>query len=159
MTAHVTSNTDKVYPCVMCGSESANIIREGADPRLKCNNSRCNFMYNASDSTAAQEQGTIPDGLPELQAAPDPAANPRTVVDKEVVSQDHPTKGPTEYASEAAKLPRTITHLIIAKDRYGYDFCNKKNLNAKLLSWSAAGKTFDLYELTPKKVSAKIDIT
>lgn len=140
------SNTDKVYPCTMCGSEG-NIIREGTNPRLKCN--VCNFMYDASDSQAAVEQGTIPDGIPDVVES--------TAIE-EFLSKPVKVFPESIQAPTNTKLPRTLHYVIVSRDRTEYEFSNSRDVKKRVLQWSASSKSFEVFELIPKAVSAKIEI-
>lgn len=149
--AHITPNTDKDLPCVSCGGPG-NIIREGADPRLKC--LRCNFLYNGSDSEAAKEAGNIPDGPPVIPDTTLPKVDRNLrepITDLPKVSQEIPP-------SSLAKIPRTPSYVFISKDRTGVEFATKKTLKQIALRWETQGRTFDCFELNPKKVSAKVTI-
>lgn len=153
--AHFISNTDKTYPCVQCGSESANIVREGVDPRMKC--TRCNFMYNASDSIAAKEAGEIPNEAAYTPPAePEPDTNPRRP--REEPTRDAANSTPSRVR-EAATVPRSPSYVFISKTRDRTEFATKKNVKQIAMRWQYEGVKFDLFELQPKAVSAKVDIT
>lgn len=133
------SNTDKEYPCIFCGS-SGNIIREGANPRIKCNS--CNGLYDGQDSLNAKEAGMIPDGLPELKEEP---YNPL----------DH--KLPDVIETNSGNVPKSPSHFFVSKSRNRFEFCTKRDFKKTALKWEQEG-SYDCFELVPKKISAKIDI-
>lgn len=151
----IIRNTDKSYPCVHCGSEQSSIIRE--DPkgdqraaRVKCND--CNGTYVAGDSIDAQAAGAIPDGPPNLPPVPE---------------YDEPMPAPDEVIIEEApkvqqevdrKIPRIPSYVFISKDRLTTEFSTKKSFRKTLLKWETSTEKFDVFELTPKSFSIKIDI-
>lgn len=163
MLVHQTSNTEKSYPCIHCGSESANIVREGDDPRLKCN--QCNGMYQASQSIALQEAG----GLPEPH---EPTAEEKLRADKAKKMEE---REPIEKTRETAKaeqstdeqdyqrverrpgIPRTPNFVLITKDRKDFRFVTQKDLKKVVLEFEAREKKYDVYQLTPKQASVKVD--
>lgn len=146
-------NTDKEYPCTNCGSINSNIVREGANPRLKC--SDCNFMFNGSDSLAAKEAGAIPDGPPEIQ---EPFI-PEPPVEAERSSADVPTvNGGTGTGEASIKVPRTPSHVFIAKRRDKVEFCTKKDLKRVAVKWQYENIPHDVFELLPKTIRAKVEI-
>ena len=143
-------NTDKEYPCLNCG-QLGNVIREGPTPsetRIKCNS--CGFMYNASDSIAAKEQGAIPDGPPDITPEPAPEKKPITpYVGLKKAGEPLPI----------GKIPRTPSFVLVSKDRTKTEFATKKSLRQLVLKWEYESISFDVFELTPKAVSTKVDIT
>lgn len=159
-TVHMFKNTEKSIPCTNCGSEHTSVIREAPsaeDKKLKC--LRCNFLFTEADSLGAQSAGSIPDGPPELDPQQEITQNWIKEGKKSPEDEVSTGRGPgNNLIGKTIPLPRTITHIIISKDRFGYDFCNKRTLKKTILSWEHAGKKYDVFELHPKKVSAKIDI-
>lgn len=157
--AHIMRNTDKDYPCTQCGS-AGNIVREGPDPRLKC--SSCNFMYDASVSLEAQKAGAIPDGLPEEIREATAVDNPRRA--NEASDQTRDARGSSGVAAKgvhsavSVKVPRSPSYCILSKDRKSFEFTTKKDFKQKLLRWIADDRKYDVFELHPKSVAAKIDI-
>lgn len=154
---HIRANTDKLYPCTNCGAQG-NIVREGDTPelkRLKC--LRCNFMYSAADSIAAVEAGEVPDGPPKLQPTPTPPPPSRD-------GDRSPAAHPSGHESGAASIqrgiqaPRTLRYLVVAKDRSTYEFANAKQLKGVVFQWEAKGASYEVFELSPKEVTAKVDI-
>lgn len=134
-------NTEKELPCVHCGSKDTSIIREGNDPRLKCN--RCNGMFDASQSIAAQDAGAIPDKPPELQDPnPEPTVKPK----------------PESTAQAISKIPRSPVYVAITKDRQQAEFCTKRDLKKLILGLEAQGLSYDVFELTARKAEAKVHI-
>lgn len=144
--AHLMNNTSKRYPCPNCGTPG-NIIREGADPRMKCNNARCNFMYDGSASLAAVEANAIPDKPIELD---DPIAEP--------LEPEVPVIRATTTA-HSTKLPRTLSFVVVSKDRIDFEFTTKKGLKRVIFEWETSNRRYEVFELSPKKVSANVDIS
>lgn len=132
----------------MCGT-SGNIIREGPDPRIKCNNARCNFMYDGSVSRAAVEANSIPEKPPEL--------------DEPTYEEEQPaskaSKGEVVHTTRAKRLPRTLSYVVVTKDRSDFEFTTSKGLKRVIFEWETSNKRYELFELTPKKVSANVDIS
>lgn len=147
MKAIIKRNTDKEYPCVQCGSINANIIREGDDPKLKCND--CNMVYQASVSLDAKEAGAIPEEAPVLQEQAPP---PRQPVENKVSSDD------VKENAAKLKIPRTVDYVFIAKNRREAEFVSSRDFKKVALKWESAGKNYELYQLNQKKSSVKIDI-
>lgn len=153
MRAVMKRNTDKEYPCVNCGSINANIVREGDDPRLKCN--ECGIMFDGSASLEAKEADAIPDSAPEI--AED---NPREVQPrgKERGVQLSNDLQPLFDANKPKKIPRYVDYVFISKDRKQYEFISERDLKKIALKWESEGKKYELYQLTSKKSSVKVDI-
>lgn len=147
----IVRNTDKSYPCVNCGADDANIVREGSDPRLKCN--RCNFMYDASQSKEAQEADAIPDGPPQIKEEP-------AYIDSsaELIESVPARIAPARAERVVTKVPRTPAYVLISKDRQRAEFTSSKDIDTAILRWKYEDVKFDLFELQPKKVTAKVDI-
>lgn len=146
--AHVIKNTDKEFPCVNCGSQNVSIVREGTDPRLKCNAPGCGFTFNGSDSLDAKAKGSIPDAPPVLQD-PSPERTPDFLGDP----------NPLIYTETVVKkLPRTLSYVIVSKDRTKHEFCNTKELKKLVLKWETSGKPYEVFELQSKQITARVDI-
>lgn len=151
------------YPCIFCGSEDANVIREGADPRLKCN--VCNGLYDGSQSTEAKEAGQIPDpNNPPKPSEPrmldEAASNPRTAPssDREPVEEAESKLGQDEPQRQAS-IPRTPDFVFITRNRRDseVEYVTKKDLKKTVLKWESRGVNYDIYSLTPKKAQVKVD--
>lgn len=150
MRAVMKRNTDKEYPCVNCGSINANIVREGDDPRLKCND--CGMMFNASASLEAKEADAIPDSAPQIEEQ-EPVVNdpePRRVQQSDLEA--------LYESNKPKKIPRYVDYVFISKDRKQYEFISERDLKKTALKWESEGKKYELYELQSKKSSVKIDI-
>lgn len=159
--AHIISNTDKIYPCVSCGSKSANIIREGSslqETRVKCN--ACSFMYSAADSKELEEKGGIPDGPPVIQKPVQPASRKRRDASEEVgLSSTLSDKGVDHEPGSGQKvIPRTPSFVFLSSNRSMVEFCTKRALKKTVLAWEHKGEKYDVFELAPKIVSAKIEV-
>lgn len=158
--AHLTSNTEKTYPCIFCGSKSANIIRESSSlesTRIKCND--CNGVYAASDSKELQEKGQLPDGPPVVQEPVQPAS--KDGGGRDPVVRDQPSKDAVvseNRPSDRGSVPRTPSFVFISKDRAITEFYTRRDLKKAVLSWEHRGVKYDVFELNPKKISAKVDI-
>lgn len=137
-------NTEKDFPCTRCGAPG-NVIREGANPRLKC--VACNFMFDASDSLAAKEAGNVPQSVPEMQdnVAELPRANaePKEIGNRPITSPE---------------IPRTPSYVFVSKDRAQHEFCTRRDLTKTALKWQLSDDSYDVFELSPKKINAKISI-
>lgn len=150
----IMANTSKDFPCTQCGNPG-NIIRENVSPelrKLKC--LTCGFMYTEADSSRAVEAGEIPDEPPTLQPEPvhDQVESPSI---RKEVRPNLPTR--TE-ARVDKKLPRTLSYVVVSKDRSDYTFTTKKGLKQVIFQWETDGKKYEVFELTPKAVTAKVDI-
>lgn len=154
MTVHLTSNTEKEYRCIQCGSDSVNIIREGADPRLKCNG--CQMLFDGSQAKAAEKAGAIPDKAPEPIQATVPteaASNPREVPKS---SEPEKTSKQEQQKSSTPRIPREPAFVFISRDRKEVEFVTEKELVARTLNWQSRNKNYDLYQLNEKKSTVKV---
>lgn len=149
-------NTDKIIPCTNCG-QPGNIIREGADPRLRCTN--CGFSYNKSDSDAAVEAGAIPNEAPTLDDPNPEATDPFASTGEGAEAESSPSlpTGPPDIVHSTSKFPRTPGYIFISKDRERFEIVGKRDFRKAALWW-AQGEKYDLFELLPKKSSVKIDV-
>lgn len=158
--AHIISNTEKVYACIFCGSRSANIVREASSleaTKVKCN--QCSAVYTASDSKELEERGGLPDGLPDIpEAVHTGDIGRRDGVEIDARENDLPVSGDPIAPLKQSSLPKTPSFVFISKDRTTTEFCTKRELKRTVLAWTHLGTKFDVYELHPKKISAKIDI-
>lgn len=155
--ARIVPNTSQIYPCIQCGGENSNIVLENNDPaikKLKCN--VCSMVFTAADSITLQQKGQIPSGPPVLEQHPN---------EEDLQKRENLTKrmGSDEIRRElryesTVSIPRTLKYLLVSKNRSKHDFCNQKNLNKTIMKWEAADTPYELYQLTPKKVNAKVVI-
>lgn len=154
---HLYTNTTEDLPCTNCGSPG-NVVREAnvpEDKKLKCH--ACGFMYSAADSIAAKEAGAIPDEPPEINHAQGAEIQP------EVDSRD---SGPTETgwapaggpSRSSIAIPKRPTFVLVSKDRTQSEFAGAKTVKSIILRWEYEGRKFDLFELTPKKASTRVDL-
>lgn len=150
--AHLIRNTDKNYPCVNCGAPG-NIVREGPDPRLKC--TQCGFLYDASASKEAEDAGVVPDGPPKLDDTTPPLTPPLSSETKSIVER---VAEKLESQASSTKIPRSPSYVFVSKDRSLSEFTTKKNLKVTTLQWETSGRKYDVFELQPKQVSAKVHI-
>lgn len=159
--AQLRMNTSQEYPCLMCGT-LGNIIRESQvdeERRIKCNDTRCSFIYTAKDSIDAKNAGLIPEG--KREPTPDPVEEP--VEDRtEAPERDQPiTRSEARVSNEtrrSEKAPRSPSFVILSKSRLESEFCTRKNLQSRVIHWVAQSKKFDVFELHPRKVEAKLSI-
>lgn len=145
-------NTEKTLLCTHCGAPG-NVVRESDDPaqkKLKC--LRCNFMYTAADSEAAHAAGAIPDGPP---PEPQPEERERNV--RQVREDSTKRVDPLPEVS-VTKIPRTPSYVFISKDRASSEFTTKKNVKAVALRWEYEGISYDMFELSLRRVNANIEI-
>lgn len=155
---HMRLNTDKEYPCLHCGT-LGNIVRESEDleqRRVKCNAPRCGFTYSAADSLRAKEKGQIPNEP--LVSQPETSDDDQVVPEELPEARPEPNRQEVQKAASTSKAPRTPSFVILSKDRLTSEFCTKKNLRERVIVWTAQEKKFDVFELTPKKVQAKLSI-
>lgn len=154
MKVQMISNTDKEYPCVNCGGTNVSIIREGHNPRLKCN--ACSFLFDGANSLAAQEADAIPESSPEtLEAAFEPDREYAAVIDE----PDKPVITNVSQVPHKVPIPKLPKYVFISKDRKYFNFVTEKSLKSQALSWEASGRKYDLFELTAKKSVVKLDIS
>lgn len=145
------SNTTQNLPCVLCGAPG-NIVREApnqSDVRVKC--SSCGHTYSKMDSLDAQAAHQIPEYA---GPAPEPAYHPEQEV---MPPSPEPSRSQNSTDTGTLAVPRTPAFVFVSKDRKTVEFCTKKDLKRKALQWETTGKTYDMFELLPKKVSAKIE--
>lgn len=152
MSARIVSNTDKTFHCIQCGSTATSIVRESPDPRLKCND--CNFLFNGSDSKAAEEAGAIPNGPPKLQES----VLPKTPRSESQGKETQPSVNVSENRSTELSIPRTPSYVFISKKRDAVEFCNKKDLKRVAVKWQYENIPHDVFELSAKLIRAKIEI-
>lgn len=168
---HPIKNTDKSYLCTNCGEGSVSIIRDGTDPRLKCNT--CNFVFNGSDSKAAEIAGAIPNGPPKLEDPNPPKTDPaRQPIKREDYTLPELLDEPKERRIQAkpvdhddhsvhvggTRIPRKIDYVLVSKDRKKTEFIQEKDLKKVVLRWESGNQNYELFELQPKKSSVNIDI-
>lgn len=147
-------NADAEYPCTICGTLGS-VVRDApnlGDKKIKCGDLRCSYVYTAKDSLAAKEAGVIPDGPRPVEGGSVPD------VDKPDTSRNIPADQSVREEVAIRKAPRTPSFVILSKDRDESEFCTKKNLKERVILWTAQEKKFDVFELTPKKVQAKLSI-
>lgn len=157
MTAHITTNTEKTYPCIRCGSKQANIIREASslsETKVKCSDTNCNFVYTAQDSKELEEKGQIPNGPPAIQES----VQTKEERSADRIPRDSHTPAAEHISGGATGLPRSPAFIFISRDRTRSQLCTKRDLRKQTLAWEHEGVKYDVYELQPRKVSAKIDI-
>lgn len=162
---HATPNTDKDWPCVHCGSQSFNIVREaqGGNPaRLKCN--VCNGMYDSTDSEAAKEADAIPDpanppAVREPELVDNAASNPRVATPnpRDAKSDPNPETERVRSVAPLSSIPRSPDYVLIAKNRQAVEYVTKKNLKKAILKWEAEEVNYDLYELKATQAAVKVE--
>lgn len=159
--AQFIKNTDRDYKCVRCGSPDVNIIRESADPRLKC--LRCNFMFDASQAQGAVEAGALPsEPIPDDVPLSEPIR--RNTPTEGESKDDQRAQDPLQNGSRARKdklhkpIPRSPNYVFISKDRSQMEFCTEKNVVTTTLRWKSQDINFDLFELTAKTSTVKVNI-
>lgn len=151
MLAQVMEGSDN-YPCVVCGS-TGQIVRRSVDPRVKC--TKCGFTYDASESLNMKEKGQIPEARQELQD-PNPPSN--TDVSRQIPTETQRAGDTTSEPTRGRNIPRSPGFVFLSKDRQDYEFCSKRDLEKVALRWQIGNKTYDVFQLSPKKVSAKLSI-
>lgn len=160
---HQTPNTEKVYPCIHCGSESANVVREGDDPRLKCN--QCNGMYQASQSLALQQAGELPEPHEPTTEEKLRAEQAAKIAEREPIEKakdterfEYPTsQEDSPRVERRVGIPRSPDFVLVTKDRKDYRFVTKKDLKKVVLEFESREKKYDVYQLTAKQASVKVD--
>lgn len=65
---------------------------------------------------------------------------------------------PAGHQGGSTKLPRTLAFVIVSKDRKRHEFVNKKQLKKAVFQWETRNAPYEVFELTPKAVQAKVDI-
>lgn len=149
-------NADAEYPCTICGTLGS-VVRDApnlGDKKIKCGDLRCSYVYTAKDSLAAKEAGVIPDGPRVSEESPKIDHGDRG----EPATQSVTNRSVANDSAAGRKAPRTPSFVILSKDRDESEFCTKKNLKERVILWTAQEKKFDVFELTPKKVQAKLSI-
>lgn len=148
---HMLKNTDKSYRCTQCGDTDTSIIREGDNPRLKCNN--CQFMFSAKDSLAAEEAGVIKPSSPEALAE---ASEPeREVRETPPHLQTTEVKNLTYVTNEPVKVPAQPAYVFVAKDGSRHEFVTKRDFRKMVIKWQLTPHT--VYKLSKMKVELRIN--
>lgn len=158
--ARIVPNTSQIYPCIQCGAENSNIVLENNDPaikKLKCN--VCSMVFTAADSITLQQKGQIPDGPPMLDQHPNEEnLDKRANLTKRMGSDEIRRELRALDPEPTFNLPRTLKYLLVTKDRKNHEFSNEKAFNKTVMRWEASGRGYEVYQLTPKKVEAKVVI-
>lgn len=158
-TVKAMSNTTQNLPCVLCGA-SGNIVREAPNPadcRVKCNSPHCGHTFSKQDSLDAQAANAIPENNFDFRDIEE--SQPPPAPQKEVVPSPPPEHSPSKKSGAMGTLdvPRTPAFVFISKDRSHVEFCTKKDIKKVALQWETTGKSYNLYELHSKQVTAKIE--
>lgn len=151
MSVHMLDTGSNQYPCVVCGSQGT-IIRNTPNPRVKCGS--CGFVYDGSESKEMKDKGQLPDAPPQLQDPNPPTTDPgREPVRERDTESDRPSPVVTQ-----SQVPRTPAFVFISRDRTITEFCGRRELKNIALKWQISDRTFDVFELQPRKVSAKVEV-
>lgn len=108
----------------------------------------------ASDSKAAEDAGAIPSEAPQIEPTEPVTSNPRS----STLQKDTPKVESTNEVNKQFKVPRTVNYVFLSKDRKQVEFIPARDLKKVALKWESKGRGYELFELTPKQSSVKIDI-
>lgn len=146
-----------MYKCVLCKTPSEVIVKGSTLESTKCKCPKCGMMFQAADSVALAKSSKEPNANDTGTEAPSSAADQESQVRNEV---RHTAAGITNpYEGERTRLPRTLAYVIVSKDRTRHEFVNKKQLKKAVLQWETREKPYEVFELSPKSVQAKVDIS